>query len=105
MGIAGEDKADGGESEIVENKSEAKQTNRSYSARTAFDISTNNLDSLDRIAINLSNGKTAYLFIPSPLPYGEKKRLQQFIDLLQEEMPSESAASHQRSDEEYGNEP
>jgi hypothetical protein len=46
-----------------------------------------NSDDLDRIEIQLRNGKKAYLLIPVPLPYGEKVRLKGYIDLLLEENP------------------
>ena len=44
-------------------------------------------DDVDRIEIQLRNGKKAYLLIPVPLPYGEKLRLKGYIDLLLEEGP------------------
>ena len=47
-----------------------------------------NSDELDRIEIQLRNGKKAYLLIPVPLPYGEKTRLKGYIDLLLEENPT-----------------
>jgi hypothetical protein len=40
---------------------------------------------LDRIEVQLRNSKKAYLFVPVPLPTGEKERLKGYIDLILEE--------------------
>lgn len=42
-------------------------------------------EELDRIEIKLRNGMKAYLYVPVPLPYGEKERIKKYIDLLLEE--------------------
>jgi hypothetical protein len=47
------------------------------------------LEGLEKYEITLTNRKKAYIYVPVPLPYGEKKRLQQYIDLMLEE-PSNS---------------
>lgn len=39
---------------------------------------------LDRHEIRMRNGMKAYMFVPSPLPPGEKERLKEFIDLMLE---------------------
>jgi hypothetical protein len=44
-----------------------------------------NLDGLERYQITLINRKKAYLYVPVPLPHGEKQRLKQYIDLILEE--------------------
>jgi hypothetical protein len=44
-------------------------------------------EGLDRIEIRLRNGQKAYFFLPVPLPYGEKERLKQYLDLALEEGP------------------
>jgi hypothetical protein len=44
-----------------------------------------NLEGLEKYEITLTNRKKAYIYVPVPLPYGEKKRLQQYIDLILEE--------------------
>jgi hypothetical protein len=46
-------------------------------------------EGLDRIEIRLRNGQKAYFFLPVPLPYGEKERLKQYLDLALEEGPSQ----------------
>jgi hypothetical protein len=47
-------------------------------------------EGLDRIEVQLLNGKKAYLFVPVPLPFGEKERLKKYIDLILEETVSSS---------------
>lgn len=42
-------------------------------------------EGLDRIEVQLLNGKKAYLFVPVPLPFREKERLKKYIDLILEE--------------------
>lgn len=39
---------------------------------------------LDRIEVQLSGGRRAYLFVPVPLPAREKERLKRYIDLILE---------------------
>lgn len=51
------------------------------------------MEGLDRIEIRLMNGTRAYLFIPVPLPFGEKERLKKYIDLLLEEPDKSSRAT------------
>jgi len=50
------------------------------------------LEGLERHEISLVNGKKAYLYVPVPLPYGEKERLKKYLgfisDLILEEPPS-----------------
>jgi hypothetical protein len=59
------------------------------------------LEGLDRHEITLINGKKAYLYVPVPLPYGEKERLKKYLgfisDLILEESPS-SLSTQQVSD-------
>jgi hypothetical protein len=45
----------------------------------------NNLGDLEKYEITLTNGKKAYMYVPVPLPYGEKNRLKQYVDLILEE--------------------
>ncbi len=58
-------------------------------------------ENLDRVEIRLLNGKKVYIFVPLPLPFGEKERLKKFIDLLLEEASprSISVQSEQDSDD------
>lgn len=50
------------------------------------------LEGLEKHEIRLINGKKAYLYVPVPLPYGEKERLKKYLgfisDLILEESPS-----------------
>src|SRR5213080_2113604 len=41
-------------------------------------------DGLDRIEVQLSGGRRAYLFVPVPLPTREKERLKKYIDQILE---------------------
>jgi hypothetical protein len=50
-------------------------------------------EGLDRIEIRLRNGQKAYFFLPVPLPYGEKERLKQYLDLALEEGPCQQSIS------------
>jgi hypothetical protein len=50
---------------------------------------------LDRIEVQLRNSKKAYLFVPVPLPKGEKERLKGYIDLVLEE--SATSVSQERA--------
>lgn len=44
---------------------------------------------LDRHEIRMRNGQKAYMFVPVPLPSGEKERLKKYIDLMLEEDPQD----------------
>ena len=46
---------------------------------------------LDRIEVQLTGGRRAYLFVPVPLPAREKDRLKKYIDLILE--PDEASSS------------
>jgi hypothetical protein len=56
------------------------------------------LEGLEKYEITLTNRKKAYIYVPVPLPYGEKKRLQQYIDLILEEPLTSPSANYQESD-------
>jgi hypothetical protein len=53
-------------------------------------------EELDRIEIRMRSGQRAYLFVPVPLPLGEKERLKKYIDLILEE---ETQTTSHRSEE------
>ncbi|MEM8805289.1 MAG: hypothetical protein AAGF01_04590 [Cyanobacteria bacterium P01_G01_bin.38] len=44
-----------------------------------------NLEELERYEITLVNGQKSFIYVPVPLPYGEKERLKKYIDLILEE--------------------
>lgn len=54
---------------------------------------------LDRIEVQLSSGKKAYLFVPVPLPVKEKSRLKKYIDLILE--PEELSTNMQQQETDY----
>jgi hypothetical protein len=56
------------------------------------------LEGLEKYEITLKNRKKAYIYVPVPLPYGEKKRLQQYIDLILEEPLNSPSANYQEID-------
>lgn len=48
-------------------------------------------EGIEKYEITLINKKKAYLYVPVPLPYGEKERLKKYLDLILEERPVTSA--------------
>lgn len=49
---------------------------------TAPETNTSELEGLDRHEFTLVNGRKAYLFVPVPLPVGEKDRLKKYLPLI-----------------------
>lgn len=52
------------------------------------------LEGLDRHEITLINGKKAYLYVPVPLPYGEKERLKKYLGFISDLILEESSSPH-----------
>jgi hypothetical protein len=70
-----------------EKNTEYKQQNKSINNNNNFAI-VNNIhatEDLEKYEINLVNQKRAYIYVPVPLPYGEKERLKKYIDLILED--------------------
>ncbi len=57
------------------------------------------LEGLEKYEITLTNRKKAYIYVPVPLPYGEKKRLKQYIDLILEDLPNSLTVDYSEEDE------
>jgi hypothetical protein len=57
------------------------------------------LEGLEKYEITLTNRKKAYIYVPVPLPYGEKNRLKQYIDLILEDLPNSLKADCAEEDE------
>lgn len=65
-------------SEKLEKKSSAQKD-------SPTDATFPSIEGLEKYEITLINRKKAYIYVPVPLPRGEKERLKQYIDLILEE--------------------
>ncbi len=98
------------ENTIVNNirKNEHKQNYEQQEKSVTNDANipvANNIHSeegLEKYEINLVNQKRAYIYVPVPLPYGEKERLKKYLDLMLEDSPSDSKVSKSGIDENLG---
>jgi hypothetical protein len=94
--LEAEQNQDGVEEEVAEQvlQETPKIQNRSRSqeqSSSLIEVNGPSLEGLERHEITLVNGKKAYLYVPVPLPYGEKDRLKKYLgfisDLILEELP------------------
>lgn len=77
----------------VSKLSNRKQSNTQ--SEISVDGMPSSLEGLDRHEITLTNGKKAYLYVPVPLPRGEKERLKKYLSfisdlILEEPFPNSS---------------
>ncbi len=82
------------EGENTEYKRNYKQQEKSINNNN-FTIVNNihSAEGLEKYEINLVNQKRAYIYVPVPLPYGEKERLKKYIDLILEDSSANLKAS------------
>jgi hypothetical protein len=84
VGPVGPEQGIGG-SDIEEQRRNQEKPSSSAPVTNFGSVPEQELDGLDRLEIKLRGGKRAYLFVPVPLPSGEKERLKKYIDLILEE--------------------
>lgn len=78
------------------NTSGREQSANSSTGRESKSDFEKNLAGLYKVEIPLSNMEMVYIFAPARLPFGEKARLKQFIDLMLEDPPVSSYPQQDR---------
>ena len=78
----------------------APSTSRQQPTAASFSLNDETIaEDLTRMEILLLNGKKAYLFLPQPLPYGERERLKKYVDLVLERAPPRPISNNRVTDQ------
>jgi hypothetical protein len=88
--------------DTIDNKLKDNQYKQNHQSRErSIYTNTNSLsnhihleESLEKYEIRLINQEKAYIYVPVPLPFGEKERLKKYIDLILEDLPANSKVSN-----------
>ena len=86
------------------NEKKDEQQERSINRNTSsFGNHIHSGEGLEKYEITLINQERAYIYVPVPLPFGEKERLKKYIDLILEDSPDSpkvgNSSSHQNSEQ------
>ncbi len=68
-----------------DNQQQGKNTNTNANSVSSH---IHSVEGLEKYEITLVNQEKAYIYVPVPLPYGEKDRLKKYIDLILEDSPA-----------------